>query len=103
MSNHIVLDLGKVQYASFYYRNQFGQVRRTKPKYSVNGVRFKPSDIAHTVGEPMSLLELAKVNDVLDRWTPVIRFQLTANHTLKYTGKKAIAMWKAWRGKVFKK
>jgi len=38
---------------------------------------------------------------LLDVWTPVCSFQLTANHSVTYTGKKAIAMYAAWRAKVF--
>jgi len=102
-SNRTVLDLGKVQYASFFYRNQEGSVFYTKPKAPTVRGQVVGDEIAHFhplyPGETM--LERAKRMDILDRWTPVCVLQLTANHYITYTGKKAVSIWKAWREKIY--
>lgn len=40
---------------------------------------------------------------LLDVWQSVCSFQLTANHSITYTGKKAHVMWKAWNERIFNK
>ena len=99
-NNRTVLDIRKCQWASFYYINQYDQYRHTKPKCKT--YRNSPLD-KHTLrfGGEETLLEFCLNNDLVDRWVPVIKFQLTANHNIVYTGRKAIVMWDAWNRYIF--
>lgn len=86
-SNQTILDLAKCQHASYFYRNQYGHERRLKPTHTyLNQTIHNP---------PLDRLS------ILDRWHSVVSFQLTANHTIEYTGKKAVAMFKAWKSRIF--
>jgi hypothetical protein len=101
-NNSIVVDLNKVQFASFYYRNQYGNVRKLKPrKMTVHGALVSPFDTHVTEKIPMT--KYAEKYQLVDVWMPVLRLQLTANHSLKYTGKKAISIWKEWQRRIFKR
>lgn len=90
-TNHTILDLNKVQHASFGYVNQYGHKRRLRPRATF---------LNQTVPVPKDKPYLSAK---LDKWFPVVSFQLTANHCLTYTGDKAVAMWKAWQEKIFNK
>jgi hypothetical protein len=104
--NHTLLDLSKVAYANFYYRNQHSSIfTRTLPKRpTANGSPFNPDDYAyyHSDYPQETLLERAKRLEILDRWTPVCKLQLSNGHTLEYTGDKAKAIWSEWRKRIFK-
>lgn len=103
--NNAVFDMNKVQYARFFYRNQWGDTRVKKPKYSTYGVEFNPSELAFvntSNDKKMTLLEKAKQLGILDVWTPVIRLQFAANHSLIYIGAKALSIRDAWNAKQFK-
>lgn len=102
MNNRIVVDLNKVQYAWYGYRNQHNQKIPVKPiSHTVNGLTFTCDDM-HISGI-CSMLEYAKQNNLLDVWEPYVEFQIQANHRLTYTGDKAVSMWKAWNEKIFNK
>ena len=101
-SNKTVLDIKKCQQATFGYINNKGNFRHTKPKFpTVNGQEFIGHEICF--GTTMTMLEYAKEHKMIDVWTPIIYFQLTANHCITYTGAKALALNKAWREKIFNK
>lgn len=91
-TNNTVLDLSKVQHGTFWWINQEGRIHQKKPKHP-------------TVGGQRVLEEL--INDKnrwrLDKWQELVVFQLTANHTIKYTGSKAVSMWAVWRERIFNK
>ena len=90
-TNQTVLDLSKVQHGTFGWFNQYGMERAKKPKATYLGCTIEVSKVT-------------KENEhKLDRWIPVVHFQLTANHQISYTGDKAKAMWKAWRERIFNK
>jgi hypothetical protein len=104
--NRIVLDLGKVTYARFRYRNQYGDTSNTKPKFSVRGVTYDPSELQHTATTQHPTETCKQYADRLgltDVWIPEVKFQLVANHSLTYTGPKAVALWKEWNRRIFKK
>ena len=102
MNNQIVCDLNKVQWASLVYKNQWGDFRQKKPKVvTVHNSPVTEAEIAYPSGRP--LLELAKEKGIIDTWTPVLRLQFSANHTLVYTAEKALSLWKAWQSKIFGK
>ncbi len=100
-NNRIVVDLNKVQWASFWYQNQYGDTTTHKHKYpSYRYVELAP-DAKHVCGE--NAIQWLKERQMLDVWTPNIKFKLTANESLVYTGDKAKSLWKAWNEKIFKK
>lgn len=99
--NKIVVDLNKVQYASFGYRNQFDQFKHLKPKFSVHGVVYNPSEKAYASEE--TVFEQATRLGCADHWIPEVHLQLQANHSLRYTGIKAKAVWKEWQRRIYKK
>jgi hypothetical protein len=101
--NRIVVDLNKCQYARFYYRNQYGQTVNTLPtKPTVRAMEFDP-DAKNFMTEGKTLIEVACEKSLLDRWTPEVVFQVQANHSLTYTGNKALALWKEWNRRIFKR
>jgi hypothetical protein len=105
-TNRTKLDLNKVQHATFFYRNQFGNEREIKPTVVTSrNVKFSPAEIAFPNPNfpNETMLERAIRLRILDMWTPVIKFQLTANHSIEYTGKKAIALNEAWNARIFGK
>lgn len=116
-NNHLVVDLNKAAYAWFYWRNQFGEVRRLKPtKPSCHGMTFNPDETVtlcinndgpfegRELPPPkVTLLKLATIRNTLDYWTPVVRFRMSCADVLEFTGDKAQSLWKAWNEKQFKK
>lgn len=105
LNNKIVVDLNKVQFGSVHYVNQYGDIKQKKPDYpTVYGKEVVYEYAAYHPDFPgETMLQRAVRLDILDKWTPICIFQLSANHTLTYTGEKAISMWKAFNIKIFKK
>jgi hypothetical protein len=102
MNNHIVCDINKVQWASLVYKNQFGDCRQKKPKtVTVHNTPVTEAEIEFSTGR--NLIEVAKEKGIIDVWTPVLRLQFSANHSLVYLGEKALSLWKAWQSKIFGK
>lgn len=99
--NRIVVDLNKVQFGKFYYRNQHGQTSELKPKFSVHGCTHNPTDYAYIPGEKVTLKEHADKLGITDVWTPECKFQFSANHSVVYKGDKAKSMWKEWSRRIF--
>lgn len=100
--NSIVLDLNKAQWCHHYYRNQYGQTTRLLPHFPT--VRGQVFDAHHMhISGMKTMLEYATEHRLLDRWKPECKFQLSANHNITYTGKKATVMWKEWNRRIFKK
>jgi len=94
-----------VQWAKFYYVNQYGQQSHTELKYStVRMCLVSRTDLAHHhpqyPGE--TEYERAKRLDLLDVWTPVAVFKVCANESVVYTGAKAIEMKGLWWNKLKK-
>jgi hypothetical protein len=106
MSNRTVLDLNKVQWAKFFWQNQYGDIKTYKPK--------KPTLYGCTIDTDSFCMAREgetreKVSDRIkrlgreDRWFPTVVFQLAANHNVTFTGDKANIMWQAWGEKIFNK
>lgn len=102
-NNKIVLDLNKVQWAKYYWINQYGDRRhidvtvptvRSQPVFDSEYAAYHPDYPCETE------LERAKRLDLLDIWQPVCYMQLTANHSVTFTGTKATTMWKMWCAKI---
>jgi len=99
-NNRITVDLNKCQYARFGYRNQYDQFRNTKPKFSVHGNVRDPNEKVWSKSETLKqFADAAKITDV---WHPEVTLQLTANHSLVYTGEKALSLWREWNKRIFK-
>ena len=104
--NRIVLDLNKVQWGRFYYRNQHGQTRNTLPEpytITIHGDVINEDEPVHFHPEypDETALDRAKRLGILDWWTPEVYFKVAANAAVIYTGDKAVSMNKAWREKIF--
>lgn len=106
-NNRIVLDLNKVQYGQHYYINQYGDCysAHTSDKYpSVRGEIVKDGFAAYHPDYPgETMVERARRLELIDVWKSVTVFQLTANHNVTFTGKKAAQMWKMWCAKIMKR
>lgn len=103
-SNRTVLDLSKVQHGTFFYRNQFGRRFNKKVTYpSVDGKHISKDEIAayHNMYPGETMRERAARLDIVDVFTPVVVFQLTANHSITYTGEKAKSLWREWQSRIF--
>lgn len=106
-TNHIV-DINKCQHATLYYQNQWEQRLLKLPKtITVRANTIGEHDKCYTsvdgVMVLINALQLAKELKLIDVWIPHCKFQLTANHSITYTGDKALSLWKAWQAKIFKK
>jgi len=106
--NRIVLDLAKVQWARFYYRNQHGQTRDTKPNkdhFTCNEVIYKKDANVYAAFHPdypcESMWERALRLDMVDKWTPEVFFKVTANAGIIFTGEKAISTYALWQSKIY--
>ena len=100
--NRIMLDLNKVQYARFQYRNQFGDACSIKPPFPTSrSVKFNPFNTVFKSG--LTMEEYAIKHNLLDIWTPEVYLQLQANHSLTYTGQRAVSIWKEWCARQFNK
>ena len=105
-SNKTLLDLSKVQHGTFYYVNQYGNQQFVKPScYTVRLVMVITDEPAmfHPDYPGESTFARAQRLNLLDIWTPVVTFQLTANHNIQFTGEKAVKMWELWRAKIYGK
>lgn len=103
-TNNTIVNLDKVAYANFFWSNGKGNTRFVKPDYfTVNGQQIDAHALArcHDDWPRETEVERAKRLMILDVWYPVIVFQLSNSHSLKYTGKRALALRDAWNAKVF--
>lgn len=106
MKTQRTIAFNKVQWADYYYQNQDGDKLRYEPKkLTVHGISFEPDAFAvyHRDYPLETLLERAKRLDILDRWHPVCVLVFTANKSLRYTGKEATKVWKAYNSHIYGK
>lgn len=102
-NNRIIVDLNKVQWATFFYRNQHGQIRTNIPSnVTVRGESVTLSlAYSHPDYPGETEIERARRLGITDVWTPVLRLKLQANECLEYTGSKAFSLREAWNAKIF--
>lgn len=115
INNRIVIDISKCTHAwNGWMTTDGNHLRRTKPLlHTVHGHEFDAHAPAFHIEyqmaqmdngrQPTTLLEVAIARNMLDTWIPYTTFQLSNNHSLTYTGDKAIALWKAWNERIFNK
>lgn len=106
-NNKILVDLNKVSYAQLLYvADSFG-VRHTRHKepheYTVNGMEFDTLAIRSPLVSNETMIQYARRRNFLDYWYPELTLQLSNNHSLVYTGDKALDLWKVWQSKIFGK
>lgn len=104
-SNKIVVNLNKVSHARLQWvANNYGMrlTREIKPENeTINGRQIFPWEKIWKTKE--SALHYAKRRGLLDVWYPELELQLSNNHSLIYTGDKALSLWEAWCAKIFGK
>lgn len=106
-NNRIVVDLKKVAYARFFYRNQWGDIRSLRSLVkTVYNKAICVSEYAYPLDERFpceTVLERAKRMDILDIWKPVLHLRLSAADVLEFSGDKATSLWKTWNEMQFNK
>lgn len=104
-NNRIVVDLSKVQWAAFYYRNQSGQLSAKLPAFSVHGRHIDKDEMAfYHPTYPVETMRARAIRlGIKDVWTPELKLKLTASEFLIYTGEKAKSIYKEFCAKQFKK
>lgn len=105
-NNRIVVDLSKVQWSHFYYRNQHGQVTQLLPKSkTVYGAELVVGELAfYHPDYPFETTSMRALRlGIVDNWIPELKLKLTASEYLIYTGDKAVAIHKEWSARIFGK
>jgi len=103
MKTQLTVDLKAVSHARFWWQNQLGDTRKTKPtRDSVNGYEVEWENLApsHPRYPAEKLWERAKRLGLFDRWTPHCSLQLRNNHSLSFTGDKAKQMWASYNAHI---
>jgi len=93
MNPQRTIDLRSVSYSEFFWRNQFGETVRCKPRHPTRHGQSIPDEYAFPflVDYPCeTVLERCHRIGVIDEWTPVCIYQFRNNHSLTFTGSKAI-------------
>lgn len=119
-NNNIDINLDKVSYTEFNYvchslgRTYKRKIKPTQP--TVNGHEFDYNEIRHYIisvtskefpkgtepeNKKETMLQYAKRRDILDIWHAELTVFLSNNHSLIFTGNKAIAVNKAWKAKIY--
>ena len=104
MSSQLTLDFRAVAYAKFFYKNQFGEVVKHKPRVPTLHTKKIPEGYAF----PMlweypceTNLERVKRLGLLDEFTPHCVLQLRNNHSLSFVGDKAKQMFHAYNSYIY--
>ncbi len=99
LSSKTVVDLGKVAYADFVYRNDTTKHEwKEKPKgIWINGTNILPNESIR-IGPHLMSMQAAIHTGVFksDTFTPVFKAQLCNSHSLEFTGKKAYQLWQLY-------
>lgn len=102
-SNKIIVDLNKVTHARLQYVcHGFGITHRRDrmpTNKTVNNIEVDFFQLRYKSTE--TLWNYAERKELFDEWFPELELQLSNNHSLIYTGQKALDLWTAWRAKIF--
>jgi hypothetical protein len=103
--NRKEVSIDKVQWCRLVYSTTDEQHKRDrKPTgFTAHGLDIDPKELAapHPSYPHETMLERATRLDILDTWVPVCIAQLTANHSLQFTGDKALSFFKAWKAHIY--
>jgi len=88
--------------------NQYGQQSKLKGPGGFNTIRREliyPNKLAYPHPDYPGETELERGIRLrlVDVWKECVIFQLSANHSITYTGERAAVMWKAWSTFIYKK
>lgn len=101
-NNRVIVDLNKVQWARFGYRNQYGDWKNTQPALPTHRGITIDIQAVHIV-DKRPMLQWAEDHRMVDIWEPELYLKLQANERLCYTGNKAKSIWQEWNKRIFKK
>src|ERR1035437_2783658 len=104
--NEKVLDLAKVSWCKFYWSKDDDTIhRKHKPKHLtwfgklidklIWAYPYEQDFPQETLYERIIRLEQQ------DIWIPVCICQVSYGKTLRYTGDKALSIWKTWNAKIY--
>lgn len=90
----LTIDLNSVSYMSFYYKNQFGHVRRKMPRnIAVQGTEIiNPKDHAfpYQLDYPKETVEeRLRRRELLDVWTPICKYHFRQQKSFHFEGEEA--------------
>jgi hypothetical protein len=104
-NNKTLLDFSKVQHASYFWINQHGQTRHDHPNFQTARGEKITDELAlfHPLFPGETMLQRANRLNLIDFWTPMAIFQLTANHRITYSGSVAQKIWRAYVARLMKK
>lgn len=107
MSKQRAINYSKVQWAEYYYVNQFGEQARTKLRTpSVHGAPLENPN-AYAMAHPSypfeTIIERARRLEILDVWTPCCSLIINANKSLHFKGDKATKVWKSYCKHIYGK
>ena len=99
--NQQCTDLSKIGHADFHWQNNFGQTARTKPKHPTYMLRPITDDVIH--GSSETLRQRSERLGLLDTWEPVVILHASCRQRYRYTGKRALSLWKTFCAKQYKR
>ncbi len=100
MNSQLTIDFSAISHSLFHYRNQFGEIVRIKPRQpTVHGGQKIPD--GKCFGEDGLVSERVKRLGYVDEWTPVCILQFRNNHSLTFTGQKAVDMNKNYKAHIY--
>lgn len=102
--NDRIVNLRAVQWAKLFYVNQYNQEVNKPPKFPT--YRLKPMSrtdyLIAVKGSPRETeYERAARLGMLDEWLPVVYLKMSASNIIKFTGDKALSIYKAYCAKQF--
>lgn len=102
--NERVVNLRAVQWAKLFWVNQYNQEVNSKPKLPT--YRLKPMSrtdyLVAVEGMPRETeYERASRLSMLDEWLPVCYLKMSASNIIKFTGDRALSIYKAYCAKQF--
>lgn len=104
-NNRIVVNLNKVTHARLRWRVTNVGYESYRDIYlesfTIYGQSYSLNDTVYN--SERTVLTVARERGMLDKWERILELQLSNNHSLIYTGDKALSLWKAWCAKQFGK
>ena len=95
----LVVDIRKACDARLLWRNQEGSLRERKPKVTTIGGHELTSETIY--GSIESQRQRASRLNLGDRWTPVLTIRMSKYHIVRFSGARALSLWKAWNERIF--
>lgn len=93
-----------ITYAKFWYVNQYGDTRKTKPDmptYHGTPVHDNELSFLHGEGPKERLVDHIIRKKCIDVWTARCKYQLRNSHSFLYTGEEAIKKWKQYNAHIY--